>query len=71
MHTVEGHLDKVWSVVFSPDGSRLATGSYDATVRVWDVASTTVLLCYDSGTHNQIIDFGDDSTRIVVNGAPL
>ena len=29
-----GHL---WSVAFSPDGSTLASGSGDETVRVWDV----------------------------------
>ncbi|WP_165231673.1 PD40 domain-containing protein [Aquisphaera insulae] len=31
--------DTVRSVVFSPDGSILATGGYDEVVRLWDVAS--------------------------------
>ena len=35
----KGHSNVVSSVAFSADGKTLATGSYDETVRLWDVAS--------------------------------
>jgi WD40 repeat protein len=34
-----GHEERVASVDFSPDGSRLATGAYDKTLRIWDAAT--------------------------------
>ncbi|MGC3971319.1 MAG: WD40 repeat domain-containing protein [Pirellulales bacterium] len=37
LHTFHGHKGIVRSVCFSPDGSRLASGSDDLTIRVWKV----------------------------------
>ena len=34
-----GHTDNVCSVSFSPDGSRIASGSWDHIVRIWDAGS--------------------------------
>ncbi|KAF2466054.1 uncharacterized protein BDR25DRAFT_269130 [Lindgomyces ingoldianus] len=39
LSTLEGHSDWVTSVVFSPDSARLASGSYDNTVKIWDASS--------------------------------
>jgi WD40 repeat protein len=37
---IAGHMDHVTGVAISRDGTWLATGSYDGTVRIWDQAGT-------------------------------
>jgi WD40 repeat protein len=39
LRTIKGHKGLVESIAFSPDGKRLATGSGDSTVLVWDLTS--------------------------------
>ena len=35
---LRGHIDYVNSVIFSPDGSHVVSGSDDKTVQIWNVA---------------------------------
>ncbi|KAI8654220.1 NACHT domain-containing protein [Fusarium sp. Ph1] len=39
VQTLEGHGSSVISVVFSADGQRLVSGSYDKTIKIWDAAT--------------------------------
>ena len=42
--TLSGHEDYVTSVAFSPDGTTVASGAGDGTVRLWDVATETGII---------------------------
>jgi hypothetical protein len=50
----EGHMDRITSVAFSPDGKLAATGGRDFTVKLWDV-----------GTGEEIATFEGHSEEVV------
>ena len=64
--TLEGHTSYVWSVSFSPDGSRIASGSGDITVRVWDSQTGAELMKLEGHTDSvRSVSFSPDGSRIV------
>ncbi|MCX4561721.1 NB-ARC domain-containing protein [Streptomyces phaeochromogenes] len=50
--TLTGHTDSVWSVAIAPDGTWLASASYDKTVRIWDRATGTCTTTLTGHTHS-------------------
>jgi WD40 repeat protein len=58
------HGDTVWAVAFSPDGSRVATGSGDDSARVFDATTGAELSRLDhSGAVYEVV-FSPDGTRV-------
>jgi dipeptidyl aminopeptidase/acylaminoacyl peptidase len=67
--TLIGHEDFIFSVNWSPDGSRIATASFDETVKVWDAANGQLLL--DLQGHNDrvsMVVWFPDSSRLLSFG---
>ncbi|WP_242040283.1 nSTAND1 domain-containing NTPase [Anabaena subtropica] len=63
---IRGHEKAVLSVAFSPDGQRIVSGSYDNTLRLWDVNGNSIgkpLMGHESGVHS--VAFSPDGQRIV------
>jgi WD40 repeat protein len=63
--TLKGHTDAVNSVVYSPDGKRLASASWDKTVKVWDAASGQEIMTLKGHTFNVVsVAFSPNGKRL-------
>jgi WD40 repeat protein/class 3 adenylate cyclase len=60
------HGAGVWSVSYSPDGTRLATTSGDRTVKIWDASTGQELLSFSASEPGFVvlIKFSPDGTRL-------
>ncbi len=64
-HTLIGHRSEVRSVAWSPDGTRLATGSADGTAKSWDSAGGRVLLTLKGhASAVRSVSWSPDGTRL-------
>jgi WD40 repeat protein len=70
---LKGHTDTVAAVAVSPDGTLIATGSFDKSVRLWDAATGKELRVYggDKGHTAQVLSvaFSLQGDQLVSGGA--
>src|SRR5205807_97475 len=69
LYTYRGHSGVVWSVAWSLDSKRIASGSFDGTVQVWDAADGSNVYTYRG--HSSLVDtiaWSPDGKRIASGG---
>jgi WD40 repeat protein len=64
-HVLKGHSEYVRSAAFSADGTRLATGSRDRTVKIWDLFTDEVILTFHTNKPVDNVVFTPDGQRLV------
>ena len=63
--TLKGHTGEVLSVSFNPDGTRIASGSIDNTIRLWGASTGEELRTLKGHTgYAHSVSFSPDGKRI-------
>jgi len=68
--TFGGHLSRVYSVAFSPDGMKVLTGCTDDTPRLWDAATGSCIRTFTGHTNAVYsVAFSPDGTKVLTGSA--
>src|SRR5215831_3086207 len=62
------HTDRIRALTFSPDGSKLVTGSWDNTVKLWDVVNGALLWSDWQTSSIPSVAFNQDGSLLALSG---
>jgi WD40 repeat protein len=65
---IRGHTGLIDDIAFSPDGSRLASASWDLTVKIWDITREQDLRLIPAEARVRDVVFGPDGSYLVSAG---
>lgn len=63
-----GHEDYIRGLAWSPDGAFIASGGYDATVRLWDLVKRAMLPAVACDDNVFTVDWSSDGTHLAAAG---
>jgi len=61
---LKGHTEWVYSLSFNKDGTRLASGSEDGTVRIWDTAKGEIIRVLEDGRLVSCVAYSPDGKTV-------
>lgn len=67
-HILDGHDNVIWHVTFSPDGTLLASGALDSTIRLWRVSDGALLYTLRADDHILTVAFAPDGAVLASGG---
>src|ERR1039457_752795 len=67
--TLTGHKGPVFAVAYSPDGTKVLSGGFDNTLKLWDAATGREISTWEGHTDNvRAVAISRDGTRAVSGG---
>ncbi len=71
LHTLTGHENWVTTLAFSPDSARLASGSYDSTIRLWDVEDGELTMTISQSQYREATDITFSPDGALLAASPV
>ena len=66
LKTLKGHSESVWSVAYSPDGTKIISGSEDKTIKIWDANTGACLKTLEGHKYGvSSVAYSPDGTKII------